>query len=81
MKRDTLIEMARAAQKERFDVDSGHWFKMEVRDLERFAAMIRYDEREACAEIAGHIARNHPYPSHGNAAAVVIADAIRGRTK
>ena len=41
----TVIEMARATQQENFQETRGHWFHMEVKDLERFAELVRADER------------------------------------
>ena len=38
-------------------------------------------ENEACAFIASKEAQQWPYPSHANAAAVIILDAIRARMK
>lgn len=51
MTQDELIDMAREAQQENFVNDSGHWFKMELKDLERFAALVAAKEREACAKV------------------------------
>lgn len=51
MTRDKIIRMAREAQRENFD-DGGHWFSMEAKDLERFAALVAAAEREACAKVA-----------------------------
>ena len=51
------------------------------RQIEQFATLIRQDEREACALIASKEAQQWEYPSHANAAAVSIADAIRARMK
>ncbi len=57
---DDIIRMAQEAQQERLSLDgrsvpstalSGYWFSMEVADLARFAALIRADEREACAKV------------------------------
>jgi hypothetical protein len=52
--RDEIIKMAREAQQESFVGDTGHWFKMEAKDLERFfhmaqAAVIEQGYRK-CAE-------------------------------
>jgi hypothetical protein len=52
--RDEIIKMAREAQQESFVGDTGHWFKMEAKDLERFfhmaqAALIEQGYRK-CAE-------------------------------
>ena len=38
-------------------------------------------ENEACAFIASKEAQQWEYPSHANAAAVIISDAIRARMK
>ena len=55
---DDIIRMAQEAQQERLSLDgrsvpstalSGYWVSMEVADLARFAALVRADEREACA--------------------------------
>ena len=59
MSRDEIIRMAQEAQQERLSLDgrspstalSGYWFLMDVADLARFAALIRADEREACAKL------------------------------
>ena len=40
MGKDEIIKLARESQKESFVGDTGHWFKMEVKDLERFAALV-----------------------------------------
>jgi kynureninase len=48
--RNDIIEMARQAQQESFVGDKGHWFKMEAKDLERFAKLVAAKEREACAK-------------------------------
>lgn len=40
MKEQEIIEMARQAQQESFVGDKGHWFKMELKDLERFAKLV-----------------------------------------
>jgi len=50
MKQDEIIEMARKAQQESFAGDKGHWFKMEAKDLERFAKLVAAKEREAAEE-------------------------------
>lgn len=39
MTRDDIIRLGRESQRERFS-DGGYWFSMEVRDLERFAALV-----------------------------------------
>ena len=36
MTKDEIIELARESQKESFVGDTGHWFKMEAKDLGRF---------------------------------------------
>jgi hypothetical protein len=46
MNQDEIIEMARQAQQESFVGDKGHWFKMEAKDLERFAKLVAAKERE-----------------------------------
>jgi hypothetical protein len=43
---EEIIEMARQAQQENFVGDKGHWFKMELKDLERFAKLVA-DKKEA----------------------------------
>ena len=50
MTRDDIIRLAREAMHERFS-EGGYWFSMEVKDLERFAALVAAHEREACAKV------------------------------
>lgn len=50
MTRDDIIRWAREAQQQDFASDTGHWFKMEVKDLERFARLIAEHEREKAAK-------------------------------
>ena len=57
----TIIEMAREA-------GFSEWAVKTPRDLERFAALVRADEREACAKVCD-----------GYVGADPIADAIRAR--
>jgi hypothetical protein len=63
----TIIEMAREA-------GFSEWAVKTPRDLERFAEIVRADEREACAKVADKYAngleRNY---------SEIIADAIRAR--
>ena len=47
--------------------------------LERFAALVAAAEREECAKVCEMKAHSWPYPSHGNAAAKLCAQAIRAR--
>lgn len=47
--------------------------------LERFAALVAAAEREECAKVCDANAHSWPYPSHGNAAAKLCAQAIRAR--
>lgn len=49
MTRDDIFRIARECQKEDYSCEAGHWFKMEVKDLERFAVLIAEAERESCA--------------------------------
>ena len=46
MTRDDIIRLGRESQRECFS-DGGHWFSMEVRDLERFAALVAVEEHKA----------------------------------
>ena len=41
MTQDRIIELARESQKEKLTAAGGHWFQMEVNDLERFARLVR----------------------------------------
>lgn len=52
--REAIIRMAREAMRERFS-EGGYWFSMEVRDLERFAALVAAAEREACARVCDKV--------------------------
>lgn len=49
MTRDDIIRLGRESQRECFS-DGGHWFSMEVRDLERFAALVAAEEHKALRE-------------------------------
>ena len=52
MTQDRIIELARESQKEKLTAAGGHWFQMEVNDLERFAALVRAETLEKCAVVA-----------------------------
>ena len=56
----TIIEMAREAG---FNVEKGFllWVTGIDEDLERFAALVRADEREACAKVCEEINDGTPY--------------------
>lgn len=62
MTQDEIIEMARQSQQESFCSDKGHWFKMEAKDLERFAKLVAAKEREECAQICENFADVDSYP-------------------
>ena len=48
MTREDIIRMARESQQESFANGTGYWFKMELKDLERFAALVAAEaKREA----------------------------------
>ena len=59
MKQDEIIEMARQAQQESFVGDKGHWFKMELKDLERFAKLVAAKEREQFILLLRNLADDH----------------------
>ena len=53
MSRDDIIQMAREADPDwDYDRDVVEW-------LERFAALVRADEREACAKVCEEMHRSH----------------------
>lgn len=67
----TVIEMARIAGVR----DDGQRFEFsEYKYLERFAELVRAEEREACAEVADYMAGRCLHPDE-------IADAIRARSE
>jgi len=43
--------MAEQSKQEARSTNSGTWFVMEVKDLQRFAALVAAAEQEACAKI------------------------------
>ena len=51
-----IIELAREAQQENLTDTSGYWFQMEVRDLERFAALVRAQALEEAAGVCDGVA-------------------------
>jgi hypothetical protein len=67
MTQDEIIEMARQAQQESFVGDKGHCFKMEAKDLERFAKLVAAKEREACAKVCENL--ENEYSKRHDAAA------------
>jgi hypothetical protein len=79
----TTIELAREAGAEFaelpmmdafvFSVDDKHW---NSKELERFVALVRADEREACAKVCDEI---HVEYEEGKNMAVVCAANIRAR--
>ena len=64
----TIIEMAREA-------GFSEWAVKTPRDLERFAALVRADEREACAKVCEHEWSNAAEREFGDQCAAII----RGR--
>ena len=54
----TVVEMAREAE---IGDSHGHMIRNELPNLERFAALVRADEREACAKVCDNISSDkHP---------------------
>ena len=67
----TVIEMAREAKlPEAWISDTG---VLKWSDLERFAELVRADEREACAKVADYVAGRCLHPDE-------IAETIRARS-
>ena len=59
MSTQNIIELAREAQQENLTDASGYWFQMEVRDLERFAALIRVQALEEAAGVCENTLAQH----------------------
>ena len=66
-----VIDMAREAH----GPLTGTWWDMDVASLERFAELVRADEREACAKVCEDIGRAEEMQAIGND----YAEAIRAR--
>ena len=75
MTRDEIIRMAREAG---FHCYNGCVDGIDI-DAIRFAALVAAAEREECAKVCEVKAHSWPYPSHGNAAAKLCAQAIHAR--
>jgi len=50
MTHEDIIRMVRESQQESFVGDSGHWFKMEIKDLERLIKLAVSEAKDAWAE-------------------------------
>jgi len=75
----TVIEMAREAQ---IGDSHGHIIRNELPNLERFAELVRADEREACAKVCDRVvAGKDPDDIHSDSqwAALTLAAEIRAR--
>ena len=80
----TVIEMAlEAGILEPIDLlDSNQWRQDTIRELERFAELVRADEREACAKVCDHVVMGkNPDDIHSDSqwAALTLAAEIRAR--
>ncbi len=73
MTREELIHMAREASASM--LHGGEYALFGNTAIERFAALARADEREACAKVADH------YSMHDQDTPADIAEAIRARGK
>jgi len=73
MTRDDIIRMAREASKGMLSYDAEGEWRLNQREIERFAALVAAAEREVCAQICGEVGE-HPSltPRH-------CAEAIRAR--
>ena len=65
MKED-IIRMAREAG------GGTTWWPLHTDTLERFAALVRADEREACAAVARQLDADHPASNYGGCIANLI---------
>jgi len=80
----TIMEMAREAGMEQdgdnFFSPSHEEIDVHITDLERFAKLVREDERETCAKVCEQSAQNY-YPAipEASGACTHLADAIRAR--
>jgi hypothetical protein len=78
----TVIELAREAGFEQLDQDVMEWSCFDD-ELQRFASLVRADEREACAKVAQSTVCDTHIPTgvkiYGTAAAKAIR--ARGETK
>ena len=63
----TVIEMAREAE---IGDSHGHMIRNELSNLERFAELVRADEREACAKVCDDL---HPGLATKRAAEIIRA--------
>ena len=76
MNRDDIIRMAREA----WDRDTDPWLTYEQAFLERFAALVRADEREACAKLAEKTVCDTHLPTGVKIYGTKAAVAIRARS-
>ena len=74
MTQEDIIRMAREAGD-----DWDHTLKEDRKFLERFAALVRADEREACAKVCETLADDY-YDCTGVANAITAAIRARGQT-
>ena len=80
MTRDDIIRMALESGLQSVKEHWGTVYRaVGASNLERFANLVAAAEREACAKVCDADAHSWPYPSHGNAAAKLCAQAIRAR--
>ena len=72
MNREEIIRMAQEAISLKME---DHVWTMSTTHLERFAGLVRADERNACAQIAKDWDASHPHTNYG----ACISNAIRAR--
>ena len=74
MKKDNLIRMAREAGFHQwYTMPEEHPYHVDI--IERFAALVRADEREACAKVC-EIGQHSEYDGHAECAAAIRAQNI-----
>ena len=78
----TIREMAREAGAEEVAADNGDYFEgctaFSDKELETFVALVREEEREACAKLCDEVHNRKGFMSDGNASE--CSDAIRARS-
>ena len=70
MNRDDIIRMAREAADVATDELGREFFEFDEYDLERFAALVAAEEREACARVCEELAGREDWEVHECAAAI-----------
>ena len=84
MKREDIIRMAREAGAycQHGDFNMGHSYEFQPDQLERFAELVRADEREACAKVIDEMAEDMEREMEPSTAIAYVrskAAAIRSR--